>query len=103
MFTVTVVELQRTLVDEENTNPMEFQNVAVYVGDNFYDPANVKVRNLDYTTPLSSCPSGWKYYYPTNRCYRYFIQESGVTWWDAQIQCRSYKVSIFWFWVKINI
>ena len=39
----------------ENTDPRTFENVQVFVGDSFHDPANAKLRNLVYEFLLE----GW--------------------------------------------
>ena len=32
----------------ENNDPRSFENVRIYAGDSFYDPANARFKNLKY-------------------------------------------------------
>ena len=45
-FTVQIDGIQ--ISSEENSDPRTFENVQVFAGDNFYDPANARYKNLKY-------------------------------------------------------
>ena len=73
---------ENIIFEQENTNAMRYEDLKVYVGNN-YDPVDGNIRYLTVET-IDTCEAGWTYF--SNICYKYIEEE--LTWQEAQDHCR---------------
>jgi len=55
-----------------------------------FNPSSTSSTQSKTSSSISGCPAGWKYYLPTNMCYKSFDQQKTITWMEAQFICRQY-------------
>merc|ERR1719342_434682 len=55
-----------------------------------FNPSSTSSTQSKTSSSISGCPAGWKYYSPTNMCYKGFDQQKTITWMEAQFICRQY-------------